>query len=319
MGSPPTDRAGVLLVDKPSGPTSHDTVARARRALAERRIGHAGTLDPFATGLLLLCVGAATRLAEYFHLLPKAYEAELRLGVETQTHDPEGRPTETSETWRDLGVDELRGALAAYTGRLEQKPPAYSAKRVDGGRAHRAARRGERVELQPVTVHVHRLELLAFEPPRVRLGALVSTGTYLRALARDLGRHLGCLAHLTELRRTAVGPFEATDALRADRLETGTGNELLVEGEGIWWMSPAEALGWLPSRSLDDEEAARIRTGRRIRTGELTGPGSGRRDGRATPAAREDLPVVLLHGGRLLAVATPDDGQLQPRKVFPGV
>lgn len=319
MGTPPTDRAGILLVDKPSGPTSHDTVARARRALAERRIGHAGTLDPFATGLLVLCVGAATRLAEYFHLLPKAYEAELRLGVETETHDPEGRPTESSEAWRDLGADEFRGALAAHTGPLEQRPPAYSAKRVDGGRAHRAARRGERVELDPVTVHVHRLELLAFEPPRVRVGAVVSTGTYLRALARDLGRHLGCLAHLTELRRTAVGPFDATDALPADRLEAGAGSELLVEGAGTWWLSPAEALGWLPTRSLDDDEAARIRTGRRIRAGELTGPGGGREDAPATPAAREDLPVVLLYGERLLAVATPDDGRLQPRKVFPGV
>lgn len=322
MGSEPTERAGVLLVDKPAGPTSHDVVARARRALGQRRIGHAGTLDPFATGLLLLCVGPATRLAEYLHLLPKRYEADLRLGVETETHDPEGRPAATSEAWRGLDAETLRAALAAHTGELRQRPPAYSAKRVDGGRAHEAARRGERVELDPVTVRVHRLELRAFEPPRVRLEALVSTGTYVRALARDLGRHLGCLAYLTGLRRSAIGPFRAEAALTAERLEPGRGAEALAEGEGRWWLRPAEALAWLPRRILDDGEAARIRTGRRIAVGRVVSPDTGHAasadalraeagGGAATP-----LPVVLLHEGRLLAMATLEDGRLQPRKVF---
>lgn len=321
MESSPTDPAGILLVDKPVGPTSHDVVARARRALAERRIGHAGTLDPFATGLLLLCVGPATRLAEYFHLLPKRYEAELRLGVETETHDPEGRPTRTSEGWREVTEARLHRALAAHTGPLEQRPPAFSAKRVGGRRAYEAARRGRRPDLEPVSVRVEALELRAFEPPTVRIEACVSAGTYVRALARDLGRQLGCFAHLTALRRTAVGPFEAVDALRADRLgEDGAGP--LEAGAGRWWLSPAEALRWLPHRDLEGREAARVRAGGRIRAGRVAAPTAGPVPGTGVDARTADegpLPVVLLEKGRLLAMAVREGGELQPRKVFPDV
>lgn len=317
MGRAPTDPAGVLLVDKPAGPTSHDIVAAARVALDERRIGHAGTLDPFATGLLVLCVGAATRLAEYFHLLPKRYEAELMLGVETATHDTEGEAVRWSEAWREVTEARLRDALAAHTGRLEQRPPAFSAKRVGGRRAHEAARRGERLELVAVAVQVLDLELLDFEPPVARIGARVSAGTYLRALGRDLGRHLGCFAHLTRLRRTAVGPFAVADALPAERLEAGSAPPDLSRDPGAWWLSPAAALGWLPRRRLADGEASRVRSGSpieegRVERGEPVGEGG-------PPAAEEDLPVALLHGGRLLAVAVREGRDLQPRKVFPGV
>lgn len=319
MRSPPTDRAGVLLVDKPAGPTSHDIVALARRALQRRRIGHAGTLDPFATGLLLLCVGPATRLAEYFHLLPKDYEAELRLGVETDTHDPEGEPVATSEGWREVEEADVREALEAHTGALEQRPPAFSAKRVGGRRAHAAARRGERPELDPVRVEVERLELRAFEPPLVRIGARVSSGTYIRALGRDLGRHLGCRAHVSRLRRTAIGPFGVERALPAARLEAGAGGRLLEEGRGSWWLAPADALGWLPRRSLGPGEAARVRSGARIAEGRVEGPDPAAASGRALATARDaPLPVVLLDEGRLLAMAVAVDGELQPRKVFAG-
>ena len=316
MAGAATDLAGVLLVDKPAGPTSHDVVAAARAALGERRIGHAGTLDPFATGLLLLCVGAATRLAEYFHLLPKRYEAELRLGGETHTHDAEGEPVDRSESWRDVGEARLRAALAAHTGPLEQRPPAYSAKRVRGRRAHDVARRGESVELEPVRVEVFELRLLDFEPPLARIAARVSTGTYLRALARDIGRHLGCLGHLTRLRRTAVGPFAVADALPAERLG-GAGGSALSDARGGWWLSPAEALAWLPRRRLADDEAANVRSGAPVGEGRVE-PGEPAGDG-GPSAAEEALPVVLLHGGRLLAVAAQDGSLLRPRKVFPDV
>lgn len=313
-----TAEAGVLLVDKPGGVTSHDVVARLRRDRGLKG-GHAGTLDPFATGLLLLCVGPATRLAEYFHLLPKRYDGELRLGVETATHDRDGEPVRASERWREVTEVELREALALHTGELEQRPPAFSAKRVGGRRAHEAARAGERPELEPVPVKVHRLELRAFEPPTARITAVVSTGTYVRALARDLGRHLGCLAHLGALRRTAVGPFRVEDALPAERLDEGGAGPVLG-GTDPWWLGPAESLRWLPRRELDDAEAVRIRTGARIPEGRVekaapSGGSGGVPGGDAAPEAA--LPVALVHEGRLLAIATPgDDGGLQPRKVF---
>lgn len=308
---PGEEGGGVLLLDKPAGPTSHDAVDRARAALDTRKVGHTGTLDPFASGLLILCAGRATRLSEYFHLPSKGYRAVLRLGVETETHDPEGDPVSESEAWRRLDEDDLRRALEAHTGRIRQVPPAYSAVSVDGRRAHRAARDGEQVELEARTVEVRELALDAFRPPEVRLACRVSTGTYVRALARDVGRALGCGAHLRELRRTAVGPFGVERALAWDDL-TGDGWRRAAEGAEPAWLAPAEALPWLPSRALSDAEAERVRHGGRVPRGELRPPPSpleGEGD--------EPLPVLLVHGGRLVAVAEAADGELQPRKVWP--
>ncbi len=296
---------GVLLADKPDGPTSHDVVERARAILGTRGVGHAGTLDPFATGLLILCAGSATRLVEYLHLLDKTYEAVLRLGVETDTHDREGETVAESDAWRDVTAGDLERAAAALTGRIRQRPPAFSAKKVDGRRAHRAARAGEEVELPEEEVRVERLELLGWDPPLARIRVEVGTGTYVRALARDLGRALGCGAHLRSLRRTDVGPFSVDRAAPPPALEEG-------ELPGAAWLSPAEALAWLPSRRLEDEEARRVGHGSRVPEGRLDAPsldGSVRDPG--------GLPVALLHEGRLLAVAERLDGQLQPRKVFP--
>lgn len=293
------EHGAVLLVDKPAGPTSHDVVQEARRALGTRRVGHAGTLDPFATGLLLLCAGRATRLVEYFHLLSKTYEASLRLGIETDTHDPEGRVVGRSEAWHELGPTAVEDVLSRFRGRLVQRPPAFSAKRVGGRRAHRAARHGEAVELEPVPVEVHRLEVVACEPPSLRLRAEVSTGTYLRALARDLGRALGCGAHLRALRREAIGPFGVGDAVAP--------SDLAGLGQGrAAWRTPAEALAWLPSRHLAPEEAERARSGARVPADSTADPGG----------AAGALPVTLVHEGRLVAVAELLDGELQPRKVL---
>lgn len=300
---------GVLLVDKPAGPTSHDVVDRARRALRTRRVGHTGTLDPFATGLLVLCVGPATRLAEYFHLPDKEYEAVLRLGVETETHDPEGDVVRESDGWRDVTPGELERTLEGFTGRIRQRPPDHSAKKVDGRRAHEAARAGDPLELEAEEVRVAHLSLEDFDPPEARVRARVSTGTYIRALARDVGRSLGCGAHLRSLRRTAVGPLRAEDAVPLRALDDAGG------GSVRQLAAPARTLTWLPTRSLDDDEAERVAHGARIPRGAIRPPRTPLTAEEASGGGPRDRPVLLLHGDRLLAVAEPAGRELQPRKV----
>lgn len=297
-------RAGLLLVDKEEGPTSHDVVQTARRTLDDR-VGHTGTLDPFATGLLLLCVGSATRLAEYFHRLSKRYVATLRLGRETATHDPRGEVTGRSEAWRELGAEDLRRALEAYTGTFRQRPPLYSAKNVGGRRAYEAARSDETPLLEPVPVTVHELHLSEWDPPEARFSCRVSTGTYVRALARDVGRDLGCGAHLVRLRRTDVGPFSVEEAVPH--------RELAEEGRipDRAWRPPAEAVGWLPRRDLDEEERERVSHGTPVGRGRIVAPRGGADAGEADGSA-----VALLHRGELVAVAEIRGERLQPRKVF---
>lgn len=330
------DPAGVLLLDKPPGPTSHDAVDRARGALGIRRVGHTGTLDPFASGLLILCAGPSTRLAEYFQMPAKRYDAVLRLGVETETHDPEGDVVAESDDWRAVGEDDLRRALAAHTGRIRQVPPVYSAKRVDGRRAHRAAREGREVELEAEDVVVHELTLEDFDPPEARVRCLVAAGTYVRSLARDVGRSLGCGAHLGDLRRTAVGPWSVGRALPWDDLEAGRWRRAASDDDPAW-LAPARALPWLPSRELTDAEARRVRHGSRVPRGRIAPPrwrpggaAGGDAEG-GVPGPESDgaedrpsggsesggAPVLLVREGRLLAVAEVTDDELQPRKVWP--
>lgn len=294
-----TELVGIVLVDKPAGPTSHDIVQRARRALGVSRIGHTGTLDPFATGLLLLCVGRATRLVRFFQELPKTYRAVLELGVETTTHDPEGEVVVRSDAWRSLDRSRVAEVLEQHTGLLEQVPPAYSAKRVEGERAHRRARRGEEVELPAQEVRVERLDLLELDPPRVVVEATVSAGTYIRALARDVGRELECGAHLRQLRRTAVGSFRVEDGISVGELETTDPGSLVTSAA---WRAPASALSWLPRRRLDGDERQRVGHGARIPLGSV---------------AETTSPVVLVHDDSLVAVAEVLDEALQPRVVFP--
>ena len=290
-----SEPAGILPVDKPEGPTSHDVVARARRSLRLRRIGHTGTLDPFASGLLLLCLGPATRLAEYLTALPKSYRAVLRLGQSTDTDDGTGRVLAESEGWRTVSEADVRAALEAQTGELDQLPPIYSAKKVDGERMYAAARRGEEVQRKPVRVTVYTAELIRFDAPLVELTVDCSSGTYIRSIARDVGEALGVGGHLTELRRTRVGRFDLARAVTLDGLDDSDAVARAL-------IPASEALSHLPSLTVDDAGLRAL------------GHGS------AVPAT-EDLPVerpvaVYSEAGALVAIGERAGPLLRPRKVF---
>jgi len=248
---------GLLLVDKAAGVSSHDVVSLARRALGEKRIGHAGTLDPFATGLLVVLVGRATRLLPHLPGDPKVYEATIRFGAETETEDLQGAVTREAPLPARRA---LLGAIPALTGTIQQVPPAYSAKRVDGERSYDLARRGEAVELKPVTIRVDRWDVLglrdasgaealddtAVAEARVRITC--GGGTYIRSLARDLARACGSAAHLTQLRRIRSGPFSVDDAQPMNDLR-----------EGKPRLRPAlDALEGFPVQRLSDDELTRI-------------------------------------------------------------
>jgi tRNA pseudouridine55 synthase len=208
----------VLVVDKPAGPTSHDVVDRARRVLRTRRVGHTGTLDPFATGVLPLCLGRGTRLARFLSAGEKSYRATVRLGFATTTDDLTGEPLAPPRD-TEVGEPALRDALAGLVGRFDQVPPSFSAKQVAGRRAYELARRGEAVARASVPVTVHALELVARGGDVLELEVRCSAGTYVRALARDLGERLGCGAHLAALRRTRSGGFGLEGAVPGDTFE----------------------------------------------------------------------------------------------------
>lgn len=230
---------GLLLIDKPAGITSHDAVDRVRRALGVRKVGHAGTLDPSATGLLLIGVGRATRLLRFLGDLPKVYEGTGVLGVETTTLDADGEIVRQSPV--EVAEQDLREAMTSYVGRIEQVPPAYSAVKVGGEKLYRAARAGRTVEAAPRSVEVYGFDLTGFASPRFDFIVQCSGGTYVRTLVADVGARLGCGAHLERLRRTAIGPFSVEDAVGAD--EPGP-------------LLPLErAVEHLPSLTLQDEEA----------------------------------------------------------------
>src|ERR1700712_5214377 len=254
----------LLLVDKAAGMTSHDVVARARRVLSVRRVGHAGTLDPMATGLLILGVGAATRLLGYVGGHDKTYEATIRLGQATVTDDREGDVLTTGST-AALDDDAVRAALAAQTGPLQQVPSSVSAVKVDGRRSYDRVRAGEQVELAPRAVTVHSLEVHRIERPTpdlvdVDVTVRCSAGTYVRAIARDAGAALGVGGHLTALRRTASGPFSVADAAPVEDAAAA-----LAAGGGAG-LPPrtAAAAAVFPRRDLDAEQAVALGFGQRI-------------------------------------------------------
>jgi tRNA pseudouridine55 synthase len=206
---------GLLLIDKPSGVTSHDVVDACRRVYGERSIGHLGTLDPFATGLLVLLFGKATRLATFIDADPKVYEATVQFGAETDTDDVTGTPTRSGPVPPgDAIAEAIRAALPSFTGEIQQVPPAYSAKHVagHGGRAYVAARRGQPADLPASRVVVYGWQVRAVHDSVAEFTVTCGTGTYIRALARDLGRAVGSAAHLTALRRTQVGKFDIRDS-----------------------------------------------------------------------------------------------------------
>lgn len=232
---------GLLLVDKQTGMTSHDVVDAVRRVLGTRKVGHAGTLDPMATGLLLVGVGRATRLLRFLGDLPKTYEGTGGLGVETATLDADGEVTRTSEVVVTRRA--LEAAAAVLVGDSMQRPPAYSAVKVGGRKLYEAARKGEVLEAVPRAIHVEAFEILTFGSPEFGFRVTCSGGTYVRALVADVGAALGCGAHLGRLRRTAIGPFDVRDASPPERL----GAPLPIE----------RAVAHLPRVDLEEAEEAR--------------------------------------------------------------
>jgi tRNA pseudouridine55 synthase len=299
---------GLLILDKPEGPTSHDIVARIRRLFRSPRVGHTGTLDPMATGVLPLVLGKATRLARFLSSDRKRYEAVVQLGQATATYDRLGDPVGPAATPPDLSGDcaALASALDRFRGTITQTPPAYSAKKIAGEAAYKLARRGEAVTPAPVQVHVSRLDLLAVDAPggRVTLDVECSAGFYVRSLAHDLGIALGCGGHLTALRRTASGEWTLAHAVTLDlcEREPDQARARLVPLSGL--------LTWMPGASLTDAGVARVRHGQPVRPVDLTRP--------APIAGEPDSYVRLLdQDGSLLALAQRTaDGTLHPALVL---
>lgn len=211
----PADIAGFLLVDKPAGYTSHDVVARIRGRFRVKKVGHGGTLDPMATGLLILLIGRATKLSDRVMGHDKAYSATMRLGIETDSQDADGAPVATADpaAVAAISADDLRREFAALTGDIYQTPPMVSAKKIGGVPLYKLARKGKTVEREAHVVHVYRFELGSFAPPDATFDVTCTKGTYVRTLAHDVGRALHVGAHLTALRRTRVGPFRVEDAV----------------------------------------------------------------------------------------------------------
>ncbi|HPW19054.1 MAG TPA: tRNA pseudouridine(55) synthase TruB [Candidatus Aminicenantes bacterium] len=288
-------RDGLLVIDKPAGPTSHDVVQRVRKALATRRAGHGGTLDPDATGVLLVAVGRATRFFPFLAGDARSYDGRIRLGLATDTYDASGRPL--GEECRDWpGRDRLAEAMRAFEGPLLQTPPRFSAKKVGGRPGHERARAGEDFTFGPAPVTVARFALRAYEPPIVEFELDCSAGTYARSLAHDLGRRLGCGAHIETLRRTAAGPYGLADAVPLAVLEADA-----ARGRAEGRILPVEAL-------LADAPAAVVLPAAegKVGHGAVLGP-----DDLAGPVAPADAPLVRLFSssGRLLALARPAAGR----------
>ncbi|HEX5878096.1 MAG TPA: tRNA pseudouridine(55) synthase TruB [Actinomycetota bacterium] len=285
---------GVLVCDKAAGMTSHDVVARVRRLAGQRRVGHGGTLDPPATGVLVLALGRATRLLPFLPTEPKRYLATVAFGAETDTLDAAGTVTATADA---DAVDEaaLRAAMAGFVGPQEQVPPMVSAIKVGGERLYAKARRGEQVERAPRPIVVHALELLGFsagERPLATVEVVCSGGTYVRSLAADLGRAVGTLAHLAGLRRTAVGRFTED---QAHRLE-----DLAEEGKlAAAVLEPAAAIDPAAVRALTPAEASALATGRTL-----------------DPTGRGDPVAAVGPDGRLVAVIQDSAGRARPKVVL---
>jgi tRNA pseudouridine55 synthase len=289
---------GVLIVDKPAGLTSHDVVNRVRRILGQRSVGHMGTLDPGATGVLPVVVGSLTRLAQFYAHSEKTYEGVIRFGFSTDTYDAEGEATSDAVDV-SLNLEDLRCVAAQFQGSVEQIPPPFSAKKIGGVPAYKLARKKEVVELRPVRVEIREFTILEAGDAEAAFRARVSSGTYIRSLAHEMGRTLGCGAHLASLRRTAVAEFRIEDALTLDGVEAamqqGTVEEMFVH--------PRLLVPELPCVTTTEENAAFIRNGRAVNLPEMS-----------------QAPQVKVFCGQreLIAIATRIAGTLfHPRIVFP--
>jgi len=293
--------AGVLVVDKPAGPTSFEVVERVRRALRVPRAGHAGTLDPLATGVLAVCLGEGVKLQRFLAEGDKSYEAVVAFGAATDTEDAEGRVVERGDPGA-LDGEAVAAGLCGLTGEIEQVPPMFSAVRVGGRRLHEAARRGEELPRAPRRVAVHELTLLGFEPARdglarARLAVRCSKGTYVRTLASAIGRAVGVPAHLAALRRTAAGPFSLSQALPLAEVERlGREDRTALAARVV---TPADALAFLPAIPVDEAQARDLRQGRALRL-----------------SAPPGLARALDGGGRLVAICEAGAGEARPVRVW---
>jgi tRNA pseudouridine55 synthase len=265
---------GVLVIDKPSGMTSHDVVARTRRILHERRIGHTGTLDPFATGVLVVLLGKATRLSQFLTGVDKEYEAIIRLGYSTDTGDRTGNPLPGPAEVRNWTEAEIEAALQSLRGDIDQVPPMYSAKKVEGKKLYELARRGESVERKPVRVCIHEFAAIRPEGQLIKdnldgtfdfhTRVSCSSGTYVRTLAEDFGKRLYIGAHLAELRRTRVGDWRIDQAITLDELKIHFGEESM----GTVLLPAGAGISWLPSLHLSGEDVRRASHGREVKVAE---------------------------------------------------
>jgi tRNA pseudouridine55 synthase len=290
--------SGVLVVDKPVGLTSHDVVQVIRKGTNIRRAGHTGTLDPRASGVLVILVGPAVRLSEYVSASDKRYQAVIQLGSSTDTYDGEGTITSTGPC--DVTEEEFEAALQNFEGEIEQVPPPYSAVKVQGRRAYDMARKGEEVNLEPRTIQVYNLELLEWAPPEAVIDVYCSSGTYVRSLANDLGEVLNCGAHLVGLRRTKSGKFTLRDAVPLRKLK-----EAFQDGTWYQYLIPAaEALADWPSIELDHDKVDLLRHGHRIPAEE--------------PQPDGTLAAGISEQGELVALMEyhSEENEWQPRKVF---
>ncbi len=288
--------SGVLVIDKPVGLTSHDVVQVIRNGTKIRRAGHTGTLDPRASGVLVVLVGPAVRLSEYVSASDKRYQAIVRLGATTDTYDEEGRVIESGPV--EISEKQFEDSLKQFIGEIEQVPPPYSAVKVHGKKAYEMAREGEEVDLAPRKINVYSLELLEWAPPEAVIDVYCSSGTYVRSLANDLGKVLGCGAYLVGLRRTKSGRFTLRDAVPLRKLR-----EAFEQGNWYQYLIPAaEALSDWPALELDAAQMESIRHGHRVPAEEgVTGWARG-----------------VSEQGELVALLEVDEAtqEWQPRKVF---
>ena len=289
---------GILNVDKPKGWTSHDVVARIRRLLRQKQVGHAGTLDPMATGVLVVLLGKATRLSQYISGHTKEYRATAVLGMETDTYDAEGKVLSVQDV-PDLSREEIEAVLSRFLGEIEQVPPMHSAVKKDGVPLYRLARAGVVVERKPRRVSIHDLELEEVSLPQITFRVKCSAGTYIRSLVHDIGRALGCGAHLSALVRLASGPFRLEDAVSMDKIEDAAPKGSLED-----LILPMDSgLGDLPKVIFDEEAVKGLLHGRKV-------PAA---SGQPAPIAR-----AYDENGRFLAIVGYDEERKlwQPKKVF---
>ena len=256
---------GVVIIDKPTGLTSHDVVNRVRRILGQRSVGHLGTLDPLATGVLPLVIGNLTRLAQFYTTSEKVYEGVIRFGFATDTYDAEGEPTTSSKSVQ-VTLQQCRELAAGFRGVVEQMPPPFSAKKIHGVPAYKLARKQREVPLKPIKVEIKEFEIVDVENDRASFRARVASGTYMRSVAHEMGRQLGCGAHLASLRRTALAEFDLVEAHSLDKLDSAAKTQQLEDV----CVHPRKLLPQFPSVTANDEMAARIRSGRTVNLPELS-------------------------------------------------